>query len=286
MEQPNNTHDCPYICVYCGTPCSALYRQLSASLSSITEMNCTKCNQVVDRYIEREWLLVVIDCILLRPESYRHVLFNAKEYFETVTWRRAIQLTVATSILHAYLKWETLMTTTMSMESRRRLNEDPSALLVASLGIASFLDFVVQWMTIYGFLKMMVKTNTKDKISVHAKDQNLAAKVFWALILPTAFQVTSIFVLIWENHKTTRALGSVLIVGWQTLAISIVAHPEKDVFVSTASMIGILALMLCRLGVSLALRGADVPTPCVGYEMDFLFHQDSGQTILPPLCLT
>ena len=42
-------------------------------------MTCSQCHKMVDPYIEREWLLVVIDCILLREEAYRHVLYNVDE---------------------------------------------------------------------------------------------------------------------------------------------------------------------------------------------------------------
>merc|ERR1740117_2062550 len=87
-----------YVCVFCGTPCAALYRKLtststststtttttsrsttstsSTTISSIKAMNCDICQRIVDPYTEREWLLVAIDCILLRPEAYRHVLYN------------------------------------------------------------------------------------------------------------------------------------------------------------------------------------------------------------------
>jgi hypothetical protein len=280
-----------FVCVHCGTPSSSLYRQLSASLSSIKAMNCTnpQCNQVVDPYIEREWLLVAIDCILLRPEAYRHVLFNVKEPFETVTLRRALQLTIASSILHAYLKWETFMT------SSEQNNKESSrtTLFVVLLGVTSFLDFAVQWLAIYGFVSNIVihpKTSIKTV-------KYLPAKLFWALILPMSFQVVSIFVLIWENSKTTRALGSLLIASWQSLAISLIVHNinnnrrSEHAFVSTASLVGFLVLILWRFGVALVLRDTEFPTPCVGYDIDLLFlfynnHEKQMHKVMPPLCLS
>ena len=70
-------HQPPYICVECGAPCESLYHQLSPS--SIKALTCSNCGEIADPYIEQEWLLVVIDCILMRLEAYRHVLFNADE---------------------------------------------------------------------------------------------------------------------------------------------------------------------------------------------------------------
>lgn len=37
---------------------------------------CTHCNRVVDKYVEVEPLLITQDMLLLRPQAYRHVLFN------------------------------------------------------------------------------------------------------------------------------------------------------------------------------------------------------------------
>ena len=130
-----------YRCVYCGTPCHSLYRQLSSSSHSIKLTTCIACNQVVDPYIEREILLIVIDCILLREEAYRHVLYNrlllmlmmngknnneataaavdnnntmdifsSSSSFNSVvfTWKRALQVLLSWCILDTYLIWETL----------------------------------------------------------------------------------------------------------------------------------------------------------------------------------
>lgn len=75
----SNTNQCEtgqdqsmYRCIHCLTPCDALYRKYGPS--TIKLIQCTHCRRDVDPYCEREWLLVLIDCILLREEAYRHVL--------------------------------------------------------------------------------------------------------------------------------------------------------------------------------------------------------------------
>lgn len=275
--------DLAFVCVHCGTPCSTLYRQLSASLSSIKATDCSnpQCRQVVDPYIEREWLLVAIDCILLRPEAYRHVLFNAKEHFETVTLRRAFQLTVATSILHGYLKFETIKTALLLHQrqqegSDEQLHQPPTN--IGLLVLTSVSDLMVQWAAIYFFLKHQISQSRPKKNS----HRHLPAKIFWSLILPTAFQVVSIFVLIWENSKTTRALGSLLVTCWQGLAISLVADNVVPNSGKAAAMVGIVAVMLWRLAVNQLFH----QEACVGFEIDFIFSRSNDNKPFLPVCLT
>jgi hypothetical protein len=279
VEKDHGNH--AFICIHCGTPCVALYRQLSASLSSIKAMNCvnSKCRQVVDPYIEREWLLVAIDCILLRPEAYRHVLFNAKEHFETVNSRRTFQLVLASSILHAYLKFETIKTTSLRQGQGNEEGMQMPSINVWLLVLTSVLDIMVQWSAVCLFLNYnMSLSKAKRKFAAH----NLATQIFWSLILPSAFQVVSIFVLIWENSKITRALGSLLIACWQGLAISLVADGAVPKSGKSSAAVGILAVMLCRLA-----RTQLVPQEaCVGFEVDLFFHQPSEHKLFLPLCLT
>lgn len=35
-----------------------------------------KCKQVVDKYVEFDPVIVLLDALLFKPQAYRHVLFN------------------------------------------------------------------------------------------------------------------------------------------------------------------------------------------------------------------
>jgi Arv1-like family len=88
-----------YRCVYCLSPATALWYRSgeggsssgvavpvvttssSSSTSNIKLKPCAACHQNVDPYIEREWLLVVLDLILLRLPAYRHVMANYFDYY-------------------------------------------------------------------------------------------------------------------------------------------------------------------------------------------------------------
>ncbi len=36
----------------------------------------TKCNQVVDKYVECEYAVILIDLILFKQAAYRHIIYN------------------------------------------------------------------------------------------------------------------------------------------------------------------------------------------------------------------
>lgn len=62
----------------CGTEVESLCTEYSESNIRLTR--CHSCNQVADKYIEYEALIVLIDIILHRPAAYRHVLFNRHQF--------------------------------------------------------------------------------------------------------------------------------------------------------------------------------------------------------------
>lgn len=382
----------PYVCVYCGTPCAALYRQLTNnSLSSIKAMNCERCQRIVDPYTEREWLLVVIDCILLRPEAYRHILYNnqdlswyanvvngnknTKHHYQernsngrsnaapaptaaTAMIRRLVQWTIVSSLFHAYLKWETLVVQEQQhlqqqhqhqdggnvVFTTRFANDSSSTLLYAIFVVTSILDLVAQWLAIYGYMNLNANTETannneddgkkKKLVSKNSNDNttsssspphSIAYQIYLGLLLPTSFQVVCVVVLIWDNSKTTRALGSLLIACWQCLAISLISinnnnnngntnkTSAKSILTTFTPLVGVLSLMGWRFGVTRLLVAMTefAPArssnsnyylhhimPCVGFEVDSIFgdtvnvitYEDGISTVTTPfplqLCLT
>jgi hypothetical protein len=84
-----------YRCIHCLTPSASLYRQYSASVIKLSD--CERCKENVDSYCEKEWLLVLLDIVLLRRDAYRHVLFNRLD----LAWRDRVQIAVGAGILQA-----------------------------------------------------------------------------------------------------------------------------------------------------------------------------------------
>ena len=72
-----------YICTNCTAPTPTLYKIYSTP-GSVQLTSCKNCSHDVDPYIEREWLLVLMDCVLHRPEAFRHVLYNREPFCNVI----------------------------------------------------------------------------------------------------------------------------------------------------------------------------------------------------------
>ncbi|XP_054759718.2 protein ARV1-like [Lytechinus pictus] len=83
-------------CIECGFYSRELYHDYGNGIIKIS--HCEKCKQVVDKYVEFDPVIVLIDALLFKPQAYRHVLFNKDITFH---WR----LCIVCLLCDAYMKW-------------------------------------------------------------------------------------------------------------------------------------------------------------------------------------
>ncbi|VEU24096.1 DEKNAAC105382 [Brettanomyces naardenensis] len=62
------------ICVECSAPIGSLYERYKGNHIRLTV--CSNCHQVADRYIEYDKVLLFIDLMLLKPQAYKHAIYN------------------------------------------------------------------------------------------------------------------------------------------------------------------------------------------------------------------
>ncbi|KAI8504964.1 sterol homeostasis protein [Branchiostoma belcheri] len=85
-----------YTCIECGRGAEELYRDFGGGNLKIS--HCDHCDQVVDKYVEFDPVLVLLDALLHKPQAYRHILLNSGIQFH---WR----LAVICLLCDAYIKW-------------------------------------------------------------------------------------------------------------------------------------------------------------------------------------
>lgn len=93
------------VCVRCGAEAPHLYRQFGGGDSNIRLSMCGGCGGVVDRYVEFETLLVVLDLALHRPDAYRHVLINRAGAGGGFAVSAVVRLLPFYVVLDAFVKW-------------------------------------------------------------------------------------------------------------------------------------------------------------------------------------
>uniref|UniRef100_F1LBA9 Protein ARV n=1 Tax=Ascaris suum TaxID=6253 RepID=F1LBA9_ASCSU len=76
MVDNADSMDAPYICINCCAPSSRVFRRFDGGGIRLTA--CKTCKKPVDKYIEYDIVLVIIDVILQYLGAYRHLLLNRK----------------------------------------------------------------------------------------------------------------------------------------------------------------------------------------------------------------
>ncbi|TMW69807.1 hypothetical protein Poli38472_001963 [Pythium oligandrum] len=66
-----------YVCVSCGASVPYLVRDYGKG--NVRLAICGQCNAVADPYVEYENILLFLEVMLLKPQVYRHVLYNLAE---------------------------------------------------------------------------------------------------------------------------------------------------------------------------------------------------------------
>ncbi|KAM6964905.1 protein ARV1 [Aplochiton taeniatus] len=86
-------------CVECNEEATELYRDYTNGILKITI--CKSCQKPVDKYIEYDPAIILIDAILCKTQAFRHILFNTSL---NIHWK----LCVFCLLCEAYLRWSQL----------------------------------------------------------------------------------------------------------------------------------------------------------------------------------
>lgn len=95
-KDSDENEDFKYRCVNCGHQVKELVVTYSPSTQKLAE--CDNCKEVADKLIEFEFIVIIIDLILLSTQAQRHVLFNTncKNLYKTL---------MVITLLESYCLW-------------------------------------------------------------------------------------------------------------------------------------------------------------------------------------
>ncbi|NXR26647.1 ARV1 protein, partial [Cinclus mexicanus] len=178
-----------YRCIECNGEATELYRDYQRGVLRISI--CKSCQKPVDKYIEYDPVIILINAVLCKAQAYRHILFNTKINIHG-------KLCVFCLLCEAYLRWLQLQDSSQ--------NTDPDDLIryakewdfyrmfgIASLEQTSF--FIGVFITLWWMTPEMLKTKS---------DFILLLK---ALLLSTYGKLLLIPAVIWEHDYTPLCLA-------------------------------------------------------------------------------
>ncbi|KAM9018325.1 protein ARV1 [Ara ararauna] len=178
-----------YRCIECSREAAELYRDYQRGVLRISI--CKSCQKPVDKYIEYDPVIILINAVLCKAQAYRHILFNTKINIHG-------KLCIFCLLCEAYLRWLQLQDSSQ--------NTNPDDLIryakewdfyrmfgIASLEQTSFL--VGMFISLWWMRPEMLKTKS---------DFILLLK---ALLLSSYGKLLLIPAVIWEHDYTPLCLA-------------------------------------------------------------------------------
>lgn len=83
------------VCIECGLKSKQqLFRRYTGG--AIQLMQCANCQEVIDKYVEFDAVILLLDVLLLRIQSYRHLIFNY-DITSSLLWKLSVVLILCES---------------------------------------------------------------------------------------------------------------------------------------------------------------------------------------------
>ncbi|THX50433.1 ARV1-like protein [Aureobasidium pullulans] len=98
------------ICIECRYPVSSLYTTYSKADDrtlgkGVRLTQCPRCKRFADKYVEHDFVVLFIDLVLIKPQVYRHLLFNRLGREDGRFNPSIIRLGVLLLLFDVYLTW-------------------------------------------------------------------------------------------------------------------------------------------------------------------------------------
>jgi hypothetical protein len=96
-------------CVECGCVAKHAYRTTASTKiegkETIRMTRCSHCGDLVDKYAEYDFVIIILDMILHKSQVYRHLIFNRMETYDVGIDKSLLKLTMAILFCDAYVKF-------------------------------------------------------------------------------------------------------------------------------------------------------------------------------------
>ncbi|KIW48471.1 uncharacterized protein PV06_01052 [Exophiala oligosperma] len=98
------------ICITCSTPVKNLYTVYSKADDrtlgkGVRLTQCPNCKRFADKYVEHDFVVLFIDLVLIKPQVYRHLLFNRLGRSDNRFDPSILRLGILLILFDVYITW-------------------------------------------------------------------------------------------------------------------------------------------------------------------------------------
>ncbi|KIW19772.1 hypothetical protein PV08_00346 [Exophiala spinifera] len=98
------------ICITCSTPVKNLYTVYSKADDrtlgkGVRLTQCPNCKRFADKYVEHDFVVLFIDLVLIKPQVYRHLLFNRLGRSDNRLDPSILRLGILLVLFDVYITW-------------------------------------------------------------------------------------------------------------------------------------------------------------------------------------
>ncbi|EXJ90496.1 hypothetical protein A1O1_03599 [Capronia coronata CBS 617.96] len=121
------------ICITCSTPVKNLYTVYSKADDrtlgkGVRLTQCPNCKRFADKYVEHDFVVLFIDLVLIKPQVYRHLLFNRLGRSDDKFDPSILRLGILLVLFDVYITWARIERTSAAAggaECASKLSEMP-----------------------------------------------------------------------------------------------------------------------------------------------------------------
>ncbi|XP_029903674.1 protein ARV1 [Myripristis murdjan] len=211
-------------CIECNEEAAELHRDYRNGILKLTI--CEFCQKPVDRYIEYDPVIILIDVILCKTQAFRHILFNTSL---NIHWK----LCVFCLLCEAYFRWSLLQGSEQSSDPADIIRYTKEWDFYGMFGLAA-LELWAFCSGVLWFLWVAVGALQGEKL-----DFRLLLR---ALLLSCYGKVLLIPAVIWEHDYTPLCLGLIklLVLTSNSQAIRVILNSSRRLSLM-AVCVGLLA---------------------------------------------
>jgi len=148
-------------------------------------LQCYKCNKTVDKYIEYEGCLLLLDLALQCPASFRHVLVNSHNN------KLILKLVLMTLIIDGFIKWSVLHP---NQEFHNQEYQFYTEIAISSLCLFCFLASALFILIGYQVYDSGLKTVLSNKVKI--------STILFGLLLAYCSRSLRLMALLWETDRS------------------------------------------------------------------------------------